>query len=302
MCAHVCVQVGRQLSSSLKFWLKLVTNMPDNIKSLKKCNQELKKQLEAARGDLKSLQDRVFAQERVDSSNANGGPSCNLTVEAEKSLQFLGQEYDDLHNSEMETKAELSRIGSELTKLYDKFEELDKALEELQEYSYVFNAKILGVPELSSMESAEDTSNLCLRLFNAMGAHVTLNDIDIAHRVTTRDSSRVGPKPIVCKFTRRLARNRVMAVRKEACKINPTDIGLSEEDDMPSARVVDHLTPRKHKLYADAKAFQQRYGYEFCWTKNATIFLRQTAESRPIKVRNASHLGNLAQQEQGSLI
>ena len=193
-------------------------------------------------------------------------------------------------NSEMETKAELSRIGSELTKLYDKFEELDKALEELQEYSYAFNAKILGVPELSSTESAENTSNLCLRLFNAMGAHVTLNDIDIAHRVMTRDSSRAGPKPNVCKFTRRLARNRVMAVRKEA------DIGLSEEDDMSSARVVDHLTPRKHKLYADAKAFQQRYGYEFCWTKNATIFLRQTAESRPIKVRNASHLGNLVQQ------
>ena len=71
--------------------------MPDSVKSLKKCNQELKKQLEAARGDLKSLQDRVFAQERVDSSNANGGPSCNLTVEAEKSLEFLGKEYDDLH-------------------------------------------------------------------------------------------------------------------------------------------------------------------------------------------------------------
>ena len=103
--------------------------MPDTIKSLKKSNQDLKKQLEAALRGLKSLQERVSAQ-RTGSSRANGSPSCNLSLEAEKSLDFLGKEYDDLHNSDTKTKSELSRIDSELTKLHDKFEELEKALED----------------------------------------------------------------------------------------------------------------------------------------------------------------------------
>ena len=72
--------------------------------------------------------------------------------------------------------------------------ELEGAVEEFQEYSYSFNIKILGVPELSDREKAEDTSNLCVNLFNKMGAEVSIRDIDIAHRVSFRDNSRMGPK------------------------------------------------------------------------------------------------------------
>ena len=125
-------------------------------------------------------------------------------------------------------------------------EEVDKVLEEFQEYSYAFNVIILGVPELGPTESAEDTSNLCLKIFDALGAHATLSDIDVAHRVAVTDASRTCSKPIVCKFIRRFARNREMAVRTEACKIGPEIVGSSEEDDMSNITMVDHLTPSKH--------------------------------------------------------
>lgn len=167
-------------------------------------------------------------------------------MEAEKSLELLGDEYDVLHNSEVETKTELALIGSQLTKLQTKPEEVDKVLEEFQEYSYAFNVKILGVPELGPTESAEDTSNLCLKIFNALGAHFTSSGIEVAHRVAVTDASRTCSKPIVCKFIRRFARNREMAVRKEACKIGPEIVGSSEEDDMSNITMVDHHTPRKH--------------------------------------------------------
>ena len=169
-----------------------------------------------------------------------------MNVEAEKSLELLGDEYDVLYNSEVETKTELALIGSQLTKLRTKPEEVDKVLQEFQEYSYAFNVKILGVPELGPTESAEDTSNLCLKIFDALGAHFTSSDIEVAHRVAVTDASRTCSKPIVCKFIRRFARNREMAVRKEACKIGPEIVGSPEEDDMSNIRVVDHLTPSKH--------------------------------------------------------
>ena len=70
------------------------------------------------------------------------------------------------------------------------------------------------------MTKAEDTSNLCVNLFNKMGAEVSIRDIDIAHRVSFRDTSRMGPKPIVCKFIRRLARAETPYITKEICAPN----------------------------------------------------------------------------------
>ena len=68
----------------------------------------------------------------------------------------------------------------------------------------LFNVGLTRIGRLG--ERSRIASRLCDRVCNAMGASVSLNDIDIAHRVPLRDSTREGPKLIVCKFTRRLAR------------------------------------------------------------------------------------------------
>ena len=96
---------------------------------------------------------------------------------------------------------DLHRIKNKLDNIAEALGELEDIVEELQEYSYAFNVKILGVPELNQQESAEETSRLCINLFHKIGAHVMINDIDIAHRIPTRNhtSARMGPtkpKPI----------------------------------------------------------------------------------------------------------
>ena len=93
-----------------------------------------------------------------------------------------------------------------------------------------------------------------------MGAEVSIHDIDIAHRVSFRDTSRVGPKPIVCKFIRRLARNEVMSKRKEGRSVDPSTIGLHEGTDMSNVLLLDHLTPRLQQLYSAI-----RPDASFCW-------------------------------------
>ena len=80
-------------------------------------------------------------------------------------------------------QSELRAIRKRLDDIEEGLGELKGAVEEFQDYSYSFNIKILRVPELSDREKAEDTSNLCVNLFNKMGAEVSIRDIDIAHRV-----------------------------------------------------------------------------------------------------------------------
>ena len=45
------------------------------------------------------------------------------------------------------------------------------------------NLKMVGVAQINENESAEDTANLCVKLFSSLGNDISASDIDIAHRV-----------------------------------------------------------------------------------------------------------------------
>ena len=91
----------------------------------------------------------------------------------------------------------------------------------------------MGLPPTSEQETSEVTATL------AMGVHgITMMDIDTAHRVTTRQRSSEGtenetsrPNPVVCKFTRRLAKEKVLAKRKEVNNVTYRDLGMSSDSD-----------------------------------------------------------------------
>ena len=171
-------------------------------------------------------------------------------------------------------------------------ERVGNAINEAEEYSYQFNVKIIGLPELNSNETAPETSSLCVKLFQEMGAEVSIFDIDIAHRVSTRKESE-GPKPVICKFVRRLAKGKVMEVRQHASQVNPTSIGLSTDNEL-GVRIFHHLTPKKENLLFEAKKFKEQNHYRFCWDKNSTIYLRKDERSRAIKITDTDTLRRLA--------
>ena len=66
----------------------------------------------------------------------------------------------------------------------------------------------MSVPKVKQRESAGDTLQLCMRISNKIGAEIHLYDLDIAHRVPSRNACDGRPKPINCKFTRRITREK----------------------------------------------------------------------------------------------
>ncbi|CAH3119308.1 unnamed protein product, partial [Pocillopora meandrina] len=97
----------------------------------------------------------------------------------------------------------LQQLWSHLNVLSKRVEEIGKSIELIQRYSYEYSVKIVGLPEIKASESASDTTTLCLSLFQAAGVEISIQDIDIAHRTLTRNAT-PGPRPVVCKFTRRI--------------------------------------------------------------------------------------------------
>ena len=159
------------------------------------------------------------------------------------------------------------------------------------EYSYSYKIKLVGVPELKQPESADETLQLCMRIFSSIGVEIHPYDLDIAHRVPFRNASDGRPKPIICKFTRRIASERVMDSRGEVNRIDPAaQVGLRENSSLERAAIYDHLSPRSQSLLSDAKKIKERYRFSFCWAKD---WLRKNESSRPVAIKNSSDLSTL---------
>ena len=159
----------------------------ESVTSLKQQNQDLKDKVDALSKEITQLKEKVRvdsaitfgAEAAATSGNSNNNASNDETVSC--SLQYLSDEYDDLSASNSGVVDQLKAL-SRLNKLSAEVTRVGNAIDEVEEYSYQFNVKIIGLPEKSS-ETAAETSALCVKLFQEMGADVFLSDIDIAHRV-----------------------------------------------------------------------------------------------------------------------
>ncbi|PFX15354.1 hypothetical protein AWC38_SpisGene20429 [Stylophora pistillata] len=187
--------------------------------------------------------------------NKDGDESTSAATQAERDQRSPTKEQADFQSVQTRAEAELRLSSARLAQVSAKVDEvgkLIKAIDGMEEYGFQYNINIVGVPELNSQETPEATSKLCAELFAEMGTNITLQDIDIAHLVPLRSAGNL-PNQIICKFTRRLAKEAVMARRKDACKPNPINLGLPDRTSLSSVRLFDHLTSKMQKVFSEGK-------------------------------------------------
>lgn len=66
-------------------------------------------------------------------------------------------------------KDELQRLSTKLAELKAKVDTIGNAIDEIQEYSFQYNVKIVGVSERLQNESTASISKLCLNIFKETG-------------------------------------------------------------------------------------------------------------------------------------
>ena len=91
-------------------------------------------------------------------------------------VQFLRGSYDALVKSESSLSKALENISRRLD--LPNVDRIDKAIDEML-YQCILN--IVGVPLISERGSAQDTAELCVKLFSGLGVDISMSEIDIAH-------------------------------------------------------------------------------------------------------------------------
>ena len=226
--------------------------MGDRVKALRRENDDLKRQLNDLKKEFQSLKSKMREQKDCHEAAATALPNT-------QDVQFLSDSYDALVKSESSLSKALENFSRRLDLLTVNVDRIDKAIDEMLYYSYQYNLKIVGVPLISESESAQDTAELCVKLFSGLGVDVSISEIDIAHRVPQRDTStgngnRRQPNPIICKFTIRMTRDTVLASRGNASRLTTEDLDLPSTAEINRIAIYSHLTPRLQELLHSAKA------------------------------------------------
>jgi hypothetical protein len=98
----------------------------------------------------------------------------------------MSHEYDELKNFRATAKQKFTALNTRLTELTENDVKISSAIYDLEQYSCSYNVKLIGIPESGRRESAIEICTACASLFKEIGADITIQDIDIAHRVPTR--------------------------------------------------------------------------------------------------------------------
>ena len=190
--------------------------MPDTVKGLKAGNKALRSEIEVLKEQLNEVCQRISTPQTPKKAAIDDQPYV-MSSDHIKAVEFISNQYDDLDVFRKQAAQDIKEIRTRLEKVSRSCDELCEAIEAMELHRYQYNIKIVGVPSVNDNESADKTAAICVKLFSALGVNnVSLQAIHTDNRVQKRNQHSSGsPNQIICKFVRRLAKDKVMAARKK---------------------------------------------------------------------------------------
>lgn len=276
-----------------------------------------------------SSAERPFNQKvasSTDSNNTKFGASMNDLLEKISALHrgfdVASSAIEDMR-SQMSSIQQISSTLSEHTTLIsinqDKIANLEhevKALNRrLDELEYNTKTPLLQINGIPSVVN-EHLQDIIIRIGEAVGVHISLNNLLSVDRLQRRKSSMVATSsdgasdettsiatssstnetstiPVVVGFRpATLIREFIVAARRKG-SLTTSTLGLTSEQDKSSIYVFEHLTASLRKVYLNAKKFQKSNGYKYLWTRDGKIFLRRSDASAIIRVMPHTDLSKI---------
>nr|XP_050031732.1 uncharacterized protein LOC126527937 [Dermacentor andersoni] len=178
-----------------------------------------------------------------------------------------------------EIKAENACLTSECTLLKKRVLEAELRIVQLDQYSRNKNLEIKGVPTSQS----ENLSAILKKIGDVVSEPISENDVEICHRVPTRDS---GQSNIVVQFRSRSKRDAVLNKTRKK-RLSATDLGYTQSC---AVFVNEHLCSELKKLLGMTIARKREKNWRFAWTRDGKIFARKSESCRSLQIMHVSDL------------
>lgn len=153
---------------------------------------------------------------------------------------------------------------------------------QLKQFTRKQNIEIKGIPQ----EPNESLVEIIQRIGDKVEARLEPSDIDVVHRVPTREPAKTN---IIVRFGSRSARDKLLqAARKK--RLTTSDIGFAETCPI---YVNEHLCPEYKALLGMAIAKKKEKKWKFVWVAESKILARKTENSSVVHIATRADLAKI---------
>lgn len=202
--------------------------------------------------------------------------------EFEKSLSFNCKKMDDvlskmnqMQNTMNQISTKQKKLEEENEQLKSKIKEMERAEDDLEQYTRNKNIQIDGVPQ----QDNENLEEMMKVIGEKIDVPIKNEDIDAIHRIPTRSPS--NPEPIIVQFLTRKKRDAIIQKAKPA-KLTTKDLNMTCNE--KSIFINEHLTKKRKQIMYEARKLKNEKSYKFLWTKGCKIFIRKDERSNSIQL------------------
>ena len=251
---------------------KRVLSSPEDDSELKK--NRLSGGLEPASATDTGLSD-ISDLSVMDPENAEGTPKTEITLKEgdlktiagiladtfrPQIKEIIGPIVDGVLKGLNDTIETLQKENKELK---SRVEKLETKMDTAEQYSRRNCLRVAGVPENPS----EDTDGYILSLSRAIGAEVTLDDIERSHRVgPIREGQR---RDIIVKFSSYRNRRKVYGARTKTKECGYMGVFINED-----------LTKPRNKILLKARKMVKEKHLSSAWSSDGTILVRDKEDTK----------------------
>ncbi|KAH6925776.1 hypothetical protein HPB50_009862 [Hyalomma asiaticum] len=203
-----------------------------------------------------------------------------------ESLEFMNVAFEGFKNDIANFRRELTEAKTQNKEIVKQNQEMSRQLAdpkkeifELKQHGRNMNVEIMGLPRTAD-ENLKATVGI---MATCLGIELSDGDIDVAHRVPSRDKD----KSNVVRFASRTSRDKFLNAAKKT-RLNTSRLSLEHNDPM---YVNEHLCLENKILFRKAREVKAETKWKFAWISQGRILMRKAENSTVVHIQSEGGAG-----------
>ncbi|XP_031339593.1 uncharacterized protein LOC116168079 [Photinus pyralis] len=182
-------------------------------------------------------------------------------------------------------------LSNENATLKVKIQNLERKMDDLEQYSHRNNLLLYGIPE----DPNENVLGVIRRVAQNLNfTEFSTNLLVAAHRLGVKQnpvtSQTQTKRPIIIKFVRRFDKEEFLRLRKVKRNLRSSDLGFADEG---MVYINESLTSETRKLLGKTRELAKSKQFQFVWTVDGKIFVRKAAGRPSMRIGSVADLEKL---------